>query len=84
MKTQRILAPVDGSELSHFALNEADALASQNDGEESVSKFKYRTCRLANATAMPTRSSRREVSCRERAKSEISLPATTSLAWSSS
>jgi nucleotide-binding universal stress UspA family protein len=33
MKTKRILAPVDGSELSHSALREADALASQNDGE---------------------------------------------------
>ena len=33
MKTQRILAPVDGSEMSHFALGEADALASKNNGE---------------------------------------------------
>ena len=33
MKTQRILAPVDGSDLSHSALREADALASQNGGE---------------------------------------------------
>ena len=33
MKTQRILAPVDGSELSHHALREADKLASQNGGE---------------------------------------------------
>ena len=33
MKTQRILAPVDGSEMSHTALSEADALASQSGGE---------------------------------------------------
>ena len=33
MKTQRILAPVDGSEMSHFALRQADALASQGGGE---------------------------------------------------
>ena len=33
MKTQRILAPVDGSEMSHFALREADTLASQSGGE---------------------------------------------------
>ncbi len=33
MKTQRILAPVDGSEMAHFALNEADKLASKNGGE---------------------------------------------------
>jgi len=33
MKTQRILAPVDGSETSRFALHEADALASQSGGE---------------------------------------------------
>ena len=33
MKTQRILAPVDGSEMSHHALREADALASQSGGE---------------------------------------------------
>ena len=33
MKTQRILAPVDGSEMSHFALQQADALASQSGGE---------------------------------------------------
>ncbi len=32
MKTQRILAPVDGSEMAHFALNEADNLASGNGG----------------------------------------------------
>ena len=32
MKTQRILAPVDGSEMAHFALNEADNLASRNGG----------------------------------------------------
>ena len=33
MKTKRILAPVDGSEMSHNALGEADALASQSGGE---------------------------------------------------
>ena len=33
MKTQRILAPVDGSEMSYFALREADTLALQNGGE---------------------------------------------------
>ena len=33
MKTQRILAPVDGSEMSHFALKEADSLAVQCGGE---------------------------------------------------
>jgi len=33
MKTQHILAPVDGSEMSHFALGEADALASRSGGE---------------------------------------------------
>ncbi len=33
MKTQRILAPVDGSEVSHFALREADALATANGGD---------------------------------------------------
>jgi len=33
MKTQRILAPVDGSEMAHFALKEADNLASKNGGE---------------------------------------------------
>jgi universal stress protein A len=33
MKTQRILAPVDGSEMAHFSLKEADALASKNDGK---------------------------------------------------
>lgn len=33
MKTKRILAPVDGSDMSHFALTEADALASQSGGE---------------------------------------------------
>jgi nucleotide-binding universal stress UspA family protein len=33
MKTQRILAPVDGSKLCHFALDEADKLASQSGGE---------------------------------------------------
>ncbi len=33
MKTQRILAPVDGSERSHSALMEADALASRNGGD---------------------------------------------------
>jgi nucleotide-binding universal stress UspA family protein len=33
MKTQRILAPVDGSEMSYFALREADALAFQSGGE---------------------------------------------------
>jgi universal stress protein A len=33
MKTQRILAPVDGSEMSHFALQEADCLASESGGE---------------------------------------------------
>lgn len=33
MKTQRILAPVDGSERSHSALMEADAMASENGGE---------------------------------------------------
>jgi len=33
MKTQRILAPVDGSDMSHFALREADALASLSGGE---------------------------------------------------
>jgi nucleotide-binding universal stress UspA family protein len=33
MKTQRILAPVDGSEMSHFGLQEADRLASQGGGE---------------------------------------------------
>jgi nucleotide-binding universal stress UspA family protein len=32
MKTQHILAPVDGSEMSHFALREADGLASRNGG----------------------------------------------------
>ncbi|MDH3526262.1 MAG: universal stress protein [Gammaproteobacteria bacterium] len=32
MKTQRILAPVDGSEMSRFALMEADVLASQSGG----------------------------------------------------
>jgi nucleotide-binding universal stress UspA family protein len=33
MKTQRILAPVDGSDMSHFALREADAMASLSGGE---------------------------------------------------
>jgi len=33
MKTQRILAPVDGSEVSHFALREADALATATGGD---------------------------------------------------
>ena len=33
MKTQRILAPVDGSEMSRFAIKEADKLASQNGGD---------------------------------------------------
>ena len=33
MKTQRILAPIDGSELSRFALREADALASASGGD---------------------------------------------------
>ncbi len=33
MKTQRILVPVDGSEMSNFALHEADKLASQSEGE---------------------------------------------------
>lgn len=33
MKTQRILAPVDGSKLSHFALREADALATASGGD---------------------------------------------------
>jgi len=33
MKTQRILAPVDGSKLCHFALDEADKMASQSGGE---------------------------------------------------
>ncbi len=33
MKTERILAPVDGSELAHFALGEADALTSRSGGE---------------------------------------------------
>ena len=33
MKTQRILAPVDGSETSRFALHEADTMASQSGGE---------------------------------------------------
>ncbi|MCP4379648.1 MAG: universal stress protein [bacterium] len=33
MKTKRILAPVDGSELAHFALKEADALTSRSGGE---------------------------------------------------
>lgn len=33
MKTQRILAPVDGSEISHFALREADALATSSGGD---------------------------------------------------
>jgi nucleotide-binding universal stress UspA family protein len=33
MKTQRILAPVDGSEMSHLALSEADTMASQSGGE---------------------------------------------------
>jgi nucleotide-binding universal stress UspA family protein len=33
MKTQRILAPVDGSEMSHSALREADALTSLSGGE---------------------------------------------------
>ncbi|MGB5261311.1 MAG: universal stress protein [Gammaproteobacteria bacterium] len=33
MKTQRILAPVDGSEVSHFALREADALATVSGGD---------------------------------------------------
>ena len=33
MKTKHILAPVDGSETSRFALHEADALASQSGGE---------------------------------------------------
>ena len=33
MKTQRILAPVDGSDMSHFALREADALATTRGGE---------------------------------------------------
>ena len=32
MKTQQILAPVDGSEMSHYALSEADAMASQSGG----------------------------------------------------
>lgn len=33
MKTQRILAPVDGSKISHFALREADALATATGGD---------------------------------------------------
>jgi nucleotide-binding universal stress UspA family protein len=33
MKTQRILAPVDGSEISHVALREADALAAATSGD---------------------------------------------------
>ena len=33
MKTQRSLAPVDGSEVSHFALREADALATVSGGD---------------------------------------------------
>jgi nucleotide-binding universal stress UspA family protein len=33
MKTQRILAPVDGSEISHFALQEAAALATATGGD---------------------------------------------------
>jgi len=33
MKTQRILAPIDGSEMSHFALQEAEKLALQSGGE---------------------------------------------------
>lgn len=31
MNPKRILAPVDGSEMSHFALRQADALACRND-----------------------------------------------------
>ena len=30
MKTERILAPVDGSKMAHFALKEADNLASKS------------------------------------------------------
>lgn len=33
MKTQRILAPVDGSKISQMALREADKLASQGGGD---------------------------------------------------
>jgi universal stress protein A len=33
MKTQRILSPVDGSNMSRFALMEADKLAAQGGGE---------------------------------------------------
>lgn len=33
MKTQHILAPIDGSEMSNFALMEADKLASVSGGE---------------------------------------------------
>ncbi len=36
MKTQHILAPVDGSEMSHFALGEADSLALQYGGKLTV------------------------------------------------
>jgi len=33
MKTERILAPVDGSKMAHFALKEADNLASKSGGK---------------------------------------------------
>jgi len=33
MKTERILVPVDGSEMAHFALGKADALASKSGGK---------------------------------------------------
>ena len=33
MKTQRILLPVDGSQISHFAIREADALAAASGGD---------------------------------------------------
>jgi len=36
MKTQRILAPVDGSKLSLFALKKADQLAAQSSGEVTM------------------------------------------------